>query len=335
MPLVFKATTLLSDVHLILRVHLLTEWFAYDSAISVGANTPGPTDKSLPSEKLSETSSHPDLATRLNGLVSEIWAHEQDGGIRGEQKRKLEQAMRDIELVLEDDLSGADDSETSTPQSGIPIEEDRQTASEQDLDAVRTSLAATVEAMRMRHQEQRHLHQLTVQKLEAVAQRCLDQEKQLREHAENMAILQHENHLLRQQNDRMHSELNHAHTESAKKEVAVNAMSSAVSGLEGWINASPTPTHSARRVVTRGRGRFRGRYYVDETPEPSPRIGQDGMPDAKALHEGVTAWLRGFRDVEEELRALKHSNPSPRKAGKSNFDFSDDEWGDFESAPAS
>ncbi|KAK6371275.1 hypothetical protein LTS17_009006 [Exophiala oligosperma] len=306
-----------------------------DSAISVGTNTPGQPDKPPPFAKLSETPPLPDLATRLNGLVSEIWANEQDGEIRGEKRRKLEQAMRDIEVVLEDDLSEGRGSETTTPQPAVPIEEDHQTASDQDLEAVRLRLAATVEAMRMRHQEQRHLHQLTVQKLEAVAQRCLSQDRQLREYAENMTMLQHENHLLRQQNDRMHSELNQAHTESAKKDVAVNAMSSAVSGLEGWINTSPTPSRSVRQVVTRGRGRFRGRYYAGEPSEASPRYGQDGAPDAKALHEGVTAWLRGFRDVEEELQALKYSKPSPRKARKSNSDFSDDEWGDFERAPAS
>ncbi|KAL6245608.1 hypothetical protein RBB50_007607 [Rhinocladiella similis] len=305
-----------------------------DSAISVGTNTPGASDKPVPYAKLSGTPADPDLATRLNGLVSEIWAYEQDGEIRGEKRRKLEKAMRDIEVVLENDPSESGDSEAATPHPAIPTEDDHQAAADQDLEAVRSSLAATVEAMRMRHQEQRHLHQLTIQKLEAVAQRCLNQERLLREYAENMTMLQHENHLLRQQNDRMHSELNQAHTESAKKEVAVNAMSSAVSGLEGWINASPTPTHNVRQIVTRGRGRFRGRYYVGEHSDASPRHGQDGTPDAKALHEGVTAWLRGFRDVEEELRALKSSKPSPRRAGKSNSDFSDDEWGDFERAPA-
>ncbi|KAK5452358.1 hypothetical protein LTS15_007424 [Exophiala xenobiotica] len=302
-----------------------------DSAISMRTNTPGPIGKSAESPTLSDTPSPSEIATRLNGFVSEIWASEQDGTIRSRKRRRLEKAIRDIEVALEEDSSEEDDSEESTPQRATlpaPI-------SEQDLEAIRISLASTVESMRMRQQEQKHLHRLTVEKLEAVAQRCLQQENRLRDFAEDMMMLKQENRLLRQENDRIHADLSRAHTESAKKEVAVDAMSSAVAGLEGWINGSPTPARTMRKLVTRGRGRFRGRYYVEEPVGASPKNGLDGTSDAKALHEGVTAWLRGFRDVEEELRVSKSSQP-PRLNAKKNAPVytGEDEWGDFEYAPA-
>jgi hypothetical protein len=302
-----------------------------DSAISLRTNTPGPVGKLAESPTLSDTPPPSEIATRLNGLVSEIWASEQDGTIRSRKRRRLEKAIRDIEVALEEDSSDEDDSEESTAQRAtLPA-----TVSEQDLEAIRISLASTVESMRMRQQEQKHLHRLTVEKLEAVAQRCLQQENRLRDFAEDMMMLKQENRLLRQENDRIHADLSRAHTESAKKESAVDAMSSAVAGLEGWINGSPTPARTMRKVVTRGRGRFRGRYYVEEPIGVSPMNGVDGTSDAKALHEGVTAWLRGFRDVEEELRVSKSSQTPRLNAKKNAPEYTDeDEWGDFENAPA-
>jgi hypothetical protein len=285
-----------------------------------------------------EAPDQPAIADRLNGLVSEIWATEQDGSIRGDKRRRLEEAMDEIEAALEDDPSSLEDSDvdTTAPEHSSPPPPPPPKppgVSEQDLEMVRNSLASTVESMHMRQQEQRHLQQLTVEKLEAIAQRCVQQEKRLREFAEEMVRLKRENTQLRQENETLDRQLDQAQVEATKKEVAVNAMSSAVIGLEGWINASPTPSRTPRRVVTRGRGRFRGRYYVDETREEPVASPSDGLTDARALHEGVTAWLRGFRDVEEELRASDHAKFSRGKKAEHIREDVEEDWGDFASAP--
>ncbi|KIV80956.1 hypothetical protein PV11_08414 [Exophiala sideris] len=296
-----------------------------DSAISLRTGTPAPAEKGPNSFHTNgDTSPQVGIADRLNGLVSEIWACEQDGAIRGEKSRKLEHAIEQIEAALDDD-SSSDSDLHSAPLASATAPTEPAPASEDDVGAVRASLASTVESMRMRQQEQKHLHQLAVEKLEAVAQRCIQQERRLKEFAQEMVLLKQENRMLDE-------ELQQAHTESAKKHVAVDAMSSAVAGLEGWINGTPTPDRSIKRVVTRGRGRFRGRYYVDEHIQAPVSQTHDGTSDAKALHDGVNAWLRGFRDVEEELKLSEDAKASHWRELKDPATSTHDEWGDFESA---
>lgn len=271
----------------------------------------------------------PAIADRLEGLVSEIWAAEQDSDIRGNKKRRLERAMDEIEAALEEDETDPEESGAETTHTGHrPIPSLSQRVSDQDLEHIRTSLASTVESMRMRQQEQRHLHQLTIEKLEAVAQRCIQQEKRLREYSDEIALLKERNRRLTQENERVTRQLDQTQSDSARKDLAVNAMSSAVAGLEGWINSSSTPNRANRRVVTRGRGRFRGRYYVDEHLDAPAG---HGGPDAK-LHEGVTAWLRGFRDVQEELRSSRSGlnfRLDELQGGRPDTEV---DWGEFESA---
>lgn len=308
-----------------------------DSAISMRTRSPAPLEKeSDPFE--SNDASEVAIADRLNGLVSEIWACEQDGPIRGEKRRKIARAVEEIEAALEDEfLSGeGSDAETTYPApSRTPEAAATSQVTESDLDSIRTGLAATVHSMRMRQQEQGHLHQLTVEKLEAVAQRCIEQEQRLREFAQEISILRETNRVLVQENEDLNIQLSDARSECTKKEIAVNAMSSAVSGLEGYVNGSPTPNRpvDSRRVVTRGKGRFRGRYYVDEPAKPPHGYGPDGASDAKALHEGVTAWLRGFRDVEEELRSRPGAARSAQKRTLSTIRGNiEEDWGEFETA---
>ena len=304
-----------------------------DSAISV--RTPAPLNKDTDPFESDEASSEVDIAQRLNGLMSEIWAVEQDGGIQGEKRRRITHAVDEIEAALERDSrssqgSDADSTRPQSPAVSIPVPS---TVTENDLEAVQASLTATVESMRMRQQEQRHLQQLTVEKLEAVAQRCIQQEGRLRKFAEEVANLQEDNQTINQENQVLHVQLHDAQSECAKREVAVNAMSSAVTGLEGYVNGTPSPAGptSSRRIVTRGRGRFRGRYYADEPVETPAEDGPEATSDGKALHEGVTAWLRGFRDVEEELRTVQ----GPAKSGraiqlKGAPGVTEDDWGDFQ-----
>jgi hypothetical protein len=270
-----------------------------DSAISVKTPTPlyKQTDLFEPDETPLETA----IADRLSGLVSEIWATEQDGAIPGEKKRKITRAVEEIEAALERDSRSEEDSDTEitvAARSSVARGFATPLIAAGDLEVIRTALAATVDSMRMRQQEQRHLHQLTVEKLEAVAQRCIEQERRLREFAREITSLKEDNQILSQENQVLHIQLKDAQSECAKREVAVKAMSSAVSGLEGYVNASPSPGRPSvsRRIVIRGKGRFRGRYYADEPVVTPAGYGLDGTFDEKALHEGVTAWLRGFRD---------------------------------------
>ncbi|KIY00349.1 uncharacterized protein Z520_04034 [Fonsecaea multimorphosa CBS 102226] len=306
-----------------------------DSAISMRTRSPAPLEKESSPSHPDETHDEHAIADRLNGLVSEIWACEQDGQIRGEKRRKIEKAMDEIEAVLEDEES---DSETTPQSPSAPsLLPHTSGASQSDLELIRMHLSSTVESMRMRQQEQRHLHQLATEKLEAIAQRCIQQERRVREFAEEIVILKKQNRNLIQQNENLNVQLSEIQSESAKKETAVKAMSSAVSGLEGWINGSPTSdrTSHSRKIVTRGRGRFRGRYYVEEPVDGRGYHGLDGAADARLLQEGVTAWLRGFRDVEEELRS-SHTAARfvPAKDSRTVREDSDNEWGEFQTAGA-
>ncbi|KAJ9608160.1 hypothetical protein H2200_007148 [Cladophialophora chaetospira] len=303
-----------------------------DSAISV--QTPAPLQKESYGFEADEAPGEPAIADRLNGLVSEIWACEQDGGFREDKRRKIAKAVEEIEAALEDDsLSDEEsDAEVSYPTEAARGPEPNVPAiSEDDLDSIRTSLAATVGSMRMRQQEQRHLHQLTVEKLEAVAQKCIQQERQLREFAARIAGLNEDNRTLQEENQVLHVQVADAEAKCAQKEIAIKAMSSAVTGLEGYVKSSPSPVRSAgsRRVVTRGRGRFRGRYYVDEPVESPVGYGLDNESDGQALHEGVAAWVKGFRDVEEELISSQGTS-TPADGRQTPPKLVEDEWGDFQ-----
>lgn len=309
-----------------------------DSAISV--HTPAPHRKEDYHFETDEAPLEPAIADRLNGLVSEIWACEQDGGLKGAKRRRIAKAVEEIEAALEDDslLDEASDAEISysTEEARIP-EPVLPAVTEDDLDSIRTSLAATVGSMRLRQQEQRHLHQLTVEKLEAVAQKCIQQERRLREFATRIAGLNEDNRTLHEENQVLHVQLAEAQAECAQKEIAIKAMSSAVTGLEGYVNSSPSrsPARAAnsRRIVTRGRGRFRGRYYVDEPVESPVGYGLEGGDDGQAFHEGVTAWVKGFRDVEEELISTQGTaNPDGMRQFQTPPKLVEDEWGDFETA---
>ncbi|EXJ63907.1 hypothetical protein A1O7_00242 [Cladophialophora yegresii CBS 114405] len=278
------------------------------------------------------------IADRLSGLVSEIWACEQDGGIRGEKQRKITRAVEAIEAALERDSLSEEGSEAETTlptQPPITPEPPTTPITVSDLESIRTCLAATVESMRMRQQEQRHLHHLTTEKLEAVAQKCIQQETRLREFSGEIASLKEDNQFLSQENQVLHVQLSNAQSECARKEIAIKAMSSAVSGLEGYVNGSPVPKRPADspRIVYRGKGRFRGRYYADEAVKEPMGDDLDVPADPKALHEGVTAWLRGFRDVEEELRSAQGSAKGARaKQPQIKPRIFQDDWGEFETA---
>ena len=113
---------------------------------------------------------------------------------------------------------------------------------------------------------------------------------------------------------------------------------SAATGLEGFLDdttrhqsPTPVPASTPRRKVIRGRGRFRGEYDVDELgTHPLPATSSP-TPDATELQDGVRAWLKGFRDVEEEARSP--GRPVTASSIRANHVLTaENDWGSFEEA---
>jgi hypothetical protein len=249
-----------------------------------------------------------------------------------------------------------------------PLESDAGTDSNFNADPELLShFSTTVSSLRLRHQEQVHLHSLFTSKLEALAQKSLEHEatiRTLRTELESIRSsntkLGRENALLAHENNDLRVTMQDLKGEAVEREIAMEAMTGAVRGLEGWIesaNNSPRSNsqgrllHSrhikGRREVIRGKGRFRGRYHIDDD-EPLNAIGSLGMDgttdmETTEIQEGVMAWVRGFRDVEEglkartdndgnEIRARPVNGRTPEDQAHDTTDTFDEDFGEFETA---
>lgn len=350
--------------------HTLNSTFT-DSAVDMHSTTP--IDLSARSPKATSSLFEPtipcspedvdqSLSDKMRQLAAVAWTLEQDDSMTATRRKIIHRMLGHLEVELESTTQVAEDAEiTSMPaqveeaspdalaNTALKEDPDQDTdeedvwIDESDLIAVRENIAVTVKSMRMRQEEQHHLHQLTAQKLEAVAQRCIQQEKRMQYLLRQMQDLRQENQTLGQDNDQLRNKLALVEEEASRNEVAVEAMSSAVTGLEGWIeSALPSRSHTPvpakkpkrQRVVIRGKGRFRGRYYVDEDGDHAIAYSlADAAADSQELHDGVKAWLRGFRDVEEELR--HHELPlghRPQGRFRSPEHQEVDDWGDFQTA---
>ncbi|RMZ90944.1 hypothetical protein DV736_g1846, partial [Chaetothyriales sp. CBS 134916] len=277
-----------------------------DSAISVRSRTPQLADVNNPMEPQSALTERPQAAVfeRLANLAARASVFD-DRVLDGERGQTVGRALTLIEQVLADE---DEDVANDGLREGNESEELR-------LREVHAALAATVASMRQRQQEQHHLHQLTISKLEAVAQTCVGQRRQLDDLNKAVRHLRDENRKLGEENDTLRHQVADLKCQVAQNDVAVHAMSSAVSGLEGWINNSPdiyrshSAVHTPRkgRIVVRGQGRFRGRYFVDDPNGGVVLGGAESASDTRELHDGVKSWLKGFRDVEEELHRASPS----------------------------
>lgn len=390
-----------------------------------------------------------DISDKMRHLTAAAWAMEQDNEMTGIRRCKIHKLLQELEMILEDDsASDAEsdaafnkserdtgkpeeleergivvshpevqptlDSEHKSPSKSIEIDTEAITLTEADLRAVQATLAATIDSMRLRQQEQKHLHTLTVQKIEAIAQRCIAQESRIQDLVNELTNLRTENHTLGQQNDNLVSEIEVLERERELKAVTVTAMTSAVAGLEGWIESTTSParqdtplkntpqnrlngklhsrdqpssretSHSPlrqtttangtavtnkdtdprrRRSIVKGRGRFRGRHYIDDPEDPYHINNNDphSQYSTQDFHDGLKAWIRGFRDVEEcassptlpphsyvHSQSRSHSHSRLRSSYSHSYSPSrkerenavrpdavnvslDDEWGDFES----
>jgi hypothetical protein len=314
----------------------------------MGSRTPKHPEDTIFDTQPPPSSEH-SISDRLSQLAAAAWATEQDLPLDHARLTRIQRALRTIEECL--DESGEPSAEASENEDDVrklQISEDNEeprdsvnpNTGREELNEIQRSLRATLQSMRLRQQEQRHLNQLSLEKLESVAQTSLVREHQVKVMAEDVQNLRIENRKIGEENDGLREQIADLESQATQKEVAVNAMSSAVAGLEGWINSSPgpalygdsaTPTRQKRgKYVVRGKGRFRGRYYIDEPETESLGVGPDGGSSSKELHDGVNAWLRGFRDVQEELQ--KASPGKQRRLGGAGAEIAsaEDDWGDFE-----
>lgn len=308
-----------------------------DSAISMGTSTPKQFDDDQ-LELRSPISPRHNLSERLTQLAAIAWAAEQDGFLEDVTRERIFKATTTIENSLEDRDDESDRREVESSKAKAEDEAEREEEIAQ-LEAIHRSLAATVNEMRLRQQEQRHIHELTLQKLDDVAGTCATQEQRIRGMEKEIELLHIRNQKLRRDNEGFEEHAIQLTTELEQKDVALQAMSSAVAGLDGWIQNSFGPdTSGTRRVrATRGRGRFRTDYYVDVPIEHAHGQGLDGTVDIREVRDGITAWVRGFRDVEDAVNTGTASkfpvpgSPPERSGGYGpNTITDDDDWRDFQ-----
>ena len=314
-----------------------SESYFADSAINMDMSTSitsTPLKSQSALDALPSTSSH--LFERLTRLAATTWAAEEGGQLHHSTVSTLHACLDRFETHIEGVGEEVSEPEASLnransekPQAQKPLEEVSQ--------EILTHLTTTVSSLRLRHQEHRHLLELSTSRLKTVAQRCLAQERAIQSLTDELRASRNENIVLGRENDGLHTEVEELKSRNTEKDVAMEAMTGAVLGLEGWVeNISPPAIRNAddpnlrrgrRREGFRGRGRFRGKYYLDEP-------GYHGLPlvsenDIREMHEGVKAWLRGFRDIEEgsKARGTEQGFERPRKSEDIH-----EEWGDFESA---
>src|SRR5271156_5796432 len=316
-----------------------------DSAINMDISTPPPLKSLPPLDALYTTSSG--LFERLTQLAAAAWDAEQDGRLHESNLETLHKQLDNVESCIagtETDISeGQQTPREAQPEAPVLIQSSSNDAYLESLSSdILRDLTSTVSSLRLRHTEYRHLLQLSTSRLEAIAQRCIAQERAIQDLNSELRNLRNENNVLGKENEDSQVEIQQLKAEVASKDIAMEAMAGAVSGLEGWIEntlppSSPGALHNegARRGkkkgVIRGRGRFRGRYYIDEH---SPGGHHDMDIEARDLHDGVKAWLRGFRDVEEGVRARGGISRGRQSNLHGNLKDGvvEEEWGDFESA---
>ena len=211
----------------------------------------------------------PSLSERLEQLTTAVWEAEQDCRFSESWTQELHKDLNNFERHLENETQFKESSRALGIASDSKDSPATASAQDERLKEVLDHLADTISSMRLRQQEHRHLHQLSRSKLEAVAQRCLVQETQLLEVKGSLEDLRHENRQLGAENKTLRRRVEELEAEATRREVAVDAMTSAVAGLEGWIETaghgmgdniqSSGSRRTPRRTVIRGRGRFRGK----------------------------------------------------------------------------
>lgn len=106
-------------------------------------------------------------------------------------------------------------------------------------------LTTTVSSLRLRGQEQLHIYALFTSKIEALAQRSLQHEatirdltSQLQSIRESNTTLGRENAMLAHENNDLRVTMQDLKGDVVEREIAMEAMTGAVRGLEGWIESA-------------------------------------------------------------------------------------------------
>ena len=319
-----------------------------DSAIMMdGTSTPKQTfeddrpEMRSPSPSPIPSPSKPSLSERLTQLAAIAWVAEQDGFVDAAAQNKILRSLATVETCLEqrdEDLDhGGTDRE---PAKETPP--DDQTVDIAELEPIHQALSATVSEMRLRQQEQRHIHELTIRKLESVASTCASQRRHIEDIQAEIQVVRIENKKLQRDQKGFNAHAEQLTAELQQKDIALQAMSSAVAGLDGWISNTLGPEHGLTQRVraSRGRGRFQTHYYVDVPAERASQDAGGSAVDARELREGLSAWVRGFRDVEDATAAgfMSHSHSGHNGSSQmvpqsmSSFAADDSDWGDFQTA---
>ncbi|KAL9105671.1 MAG: hypothetical protein Q9227_009189 [Pyrenula ochraceoflavens] len=273
------------------------------------------------------------------------------------------------------------------PKKTVDIETLRAVqASQEEICAITKRLNTQIH---LRQEESAHVYGLFTTKLEALAQKCISLQAslepvtaQLRQARQILQAKEDEIDNLVIDNNTLELEAQRLRDEAAEKELVMRAMGAAVGGLEGWVenlqdrrgqpgNVTPltprkggvniisrsaagsTPKPGKRqREVLRGKGRFRGKYIIEEddptspinspsdsrTPTSSGRYGLDGTIDRVSdnsgvvqenapeteIVEGLRAWIKGFRDVEEGLRRTSPTSPEFSTSRQQNRRINDE-----------
>jgi hypothetical protein len=316
-----------------------------DSAISMGARTPKQHDDDQ-FELRSPTFPKLSLSERLTQLAAAAWATEQDGFVDETTRERAWKAVRTLQDCLDDNeresqpgsmvVEGDQEDDAPVgPESGIESSQ---------LNQLQEQLTSTVAAMRLRRQEQRHVHELCIQRLSEVTGTCSQQRQTIRDMQQEVDQMRIENQKMLRDNQGFEAHAEQLTAELEQKDVALQAMSSAVAGLDGWIQSSIGTGHRPTRRVraTRGRGRFQTHYYVDVpigNAQEGDRHDDDGTLDVREFREGITAWVRGFRDVEDAVHTvidpILHGRAQQIRSvsqtrGALEAHTIDDDWGEFQ-----
>jgi hypothetical protein len=316
-----------------------------DSAISMGTTTP----KNFDDDSLQlrpPSSSAPSLSERLTGLAALAWAVEQDEYIDDDRRNKIWRSLSYVESLLED-RDETPDTDSTRPPEAAKMQEVANQSNEEDvahLDQIHQHLTTTVAEMRLRQQEQRHIYEMAVQRLDDIAGTCARQKQRIQDLETEVGALRTEHQKLYRDSEGFQQHAEQLTAELQRRDVALQAMSSAVAGLDGWISTTLAPNQRATRLDlrTRGRGRFKTHYYVEVPIDRSPVNDPDPTVEARELRDGITAWVRGFRDVESaSLDAITVSHdvhPPPMvddRTVSSSVEGSMpdvEDWGDFQTA---
>ena len=272
------------------------------------------------------------LSDRLERLTATLWKAEQEQRIGNAQATRLRNTLDRLETQLNQEATSLE-----LPLELAVTEGSKAVAIGASQDAqlgeVLSHLSNTISAMRLRQQERRHLHSLALTRLDAVARRCHDQEEELQEAGKELEILRREKRNLVEDNGALRVKVHQLEDQGQHREVALDAMTSAATGLEGFLDTQrrgpPEAKSTPRRQVIRGRGRFRGKYQAEDLLNRSAAQASSPQAEVKELHDGVRAWLRGFRDVEEEVRSPGRQSAVSRNL-LGDVAMSDDDWGRFE-----